>query len=142
MLAWLLDAIASGLSRLYGRPLGHDVAIVFLVAFVFTIIVAARWSRFGSSGVTAAVSAPLMSPSGAMRLLATASAVLRGASPAKGSALAILALAVAWLINLYPLAVRAILRAQGRSARGVVHALLGYLWAWVVPGLVPTWSVI
>src|SRR5437899_217973 len=84
MLAWLLDAIASGLSRLYGRPLGHDVAIVFLVAFVFTIIVAARWSRFGSSGVTAAVSAPLMSPSGAMRLLATASAVLRGASPAKG----------------------------------------------------------
>src|SRR5439155_26745468 len=69
MLAWLLDAIASGLSRLYGRPLGHDVAIVFLVAFVFTIIVAACWSRFGSSGVTAAVSAPLISPSGAMRLL-------------------------------------------------------------------------
>src|SRR5438876_468091 len=121
MLAWLLDAIASGLSRLYGRPLGHDVAIVFLVAFVFTIIVAARWSRFGSSGVTAAVSAPLMSPSGAMRLLATASAVLRGASPAKGSALAILALVVAWLINLFPLAVGASLRAQGENARAAGH---------------------
>jgi len=142
MLAWLLDAIASGLSRLYGRPLGHDVAIVFLVAFVFTIIVAARWSRFGSSGVTAAVSAPLMSPSGAMRLLATASAVLRGASPAKGSALAILALVVAWLMNLFPLAVGASLGAQGEIARGVIYALLGYLWIWMFLGLLPIWLVI
>src|SRR5207249_9866413 len=112
MLAWLLDAIASGLSRLYGRPLGHDVAIVFLVAFVFTIIVAARWSRFGSSGVTAAVSAPLMSPSGAMRLLATASAVLRGASPAEGSALAILAPVVASRLDPFALPGAPRLRAQ------------------------------
>jgi len=83
----------------YGRPLGHDVAVVFLLAFVFTLIVAARWSRSGSSGVTAAVGVPLMSPSGAMRLLATASAMLRGASNAKATALAILALVVAWLIR-------------------------------------------
>src|SRR5438094_9995848 len=113
MLAWLLDAIASGLSRLYGRPLGHDVAIVFLVAFVFTIIVAARWSRFGSSGVSAAVRAPLMSPSGAMRLLATASAFLHGSPQAMGSALAIMALGVACLISLFAFAVQDSLRPQG-----------------------------
>jgi hypothetical protein len=142
MLAWLLDAIASGLTRLYGRPLGHDVAIVFLVAFVLTIIVAARWSRSGSSGVTAAVSMPLMSPSGAMRLLATACAMLRGASPARASALAILALVVAWLINLFPLAVGASLGAQGEIARGVIYALLGYLWIWMFLGLLPIWFVV
>ena len=68
--------------------------------------------------------------------------MLRGASPAKGSALAILALVVAWLINLFPLAVGASLRAQGEIARGVIYALLGYLWTWMFLGLLPIWLVI
>lgn len=142
MLAWLLDAVASGLTRLYGRPLGHDVAVVFLVAFVATIIVAARWSRSGASGVTAAVGVPLMSPSGAMRLLATTATMARGAYPAKATALAIVALVVAWLINLFPLAVGASLVAQGEVARGVIYALLGYLWIWMFLGLLPIWFIV
>ena len=42
MLAWFLDPIAAGLTRIYGRSLGHDVAVVFVVAFVLTVIVTAR----------------------------------------------------------------------------------------------------
>src|SRR5215467_11019550 len=84
MLAWLLDPIAAGLTGLYGSPLGHDVAIVFIVALVLTIVVAARRSRFGSAGVTAAVGVPLMSPSGTMRLFTTTSKRLRQAQGSHG----------------------------------------------------------
>jgi hypothetical protein len=98
--------------------------------------------RSGSSGVTAAVGVPLMSPAGARRLLATASAVLRGASSAKATALAILALVVACSVHLLPLAIGASLGAQGEVARGVVYALLGYLWIWMFLGLLPIWFVV
>ena len=142
MLARLLDAIAAGLTRLYGRPLGHDVAVVFLLAFAVTIIVAARWNRPGSSGVTAALGVPLMSPSGALRLLSTTTTMLRGGDPAKATAFAMLALVVAGLVTLLPLAVGASLSAEGEFARGAIYTLLGYLWIWVFLGLLPVWLVV
>jgi hypothetical protein len=139
---WILDLIAGALTRLYGRPLGHDVAVVFLLALVLTIIVAARWNRPGAAAVTASVGVPLMSPSGAMRLLATAVMMARGAYPMKATALAIAAAVVAWLIHLFPLAVGASLVAQGDIARGVIYALLGYLWIWMFLGLLPIWLIV
>ena len=101
MLAWLLDPIAAGLTHLYGRALGHDVAVVFVVAFVLTVIVAARWSR---SGVTAAVGVSLMSPRGTLRLLTTTTpAIWRGTGGAKAAALTLLASGIAAGLTVLPL---------------------------------------
>src|SRR5438094_6932919 len=84
MLAWFLDPIAAGLTRIYGRSLGHDVAVVFVV--VLTVIVTARWSR---SGITAAVGMSVVSPRGTLRLLTTTTpAIWRGTGGAKAAALA------------------------------------------------------
>lgn len=139
MLAWLLDLIAAGLTRLYGRPLGHDVAIVFIVALALTIVVAARWSRSGSSGVTATLGVPLMSPSGTMRLLATTSAMWRQARGTPAVAWALAASLVAVALSVFPVAVGASLVAQGEIARGMIYTALGYLWVWMFIGLLPLW---
>ena len=138
MLAWLLDPIATGLTRLYGRPLGHDVAIVFLLAFVLTVVVAARWSR---SGITAALGMPLMSPAGTMRLLVTTFAMWRAARGACAVAWALAASVVAAVVTMLPLAVGTSLVIQGEIARGVIYTLLGYLWIWMFLGLLPVWLV-
>jgi hypothetical protein len=142
MLTWLLDLIAGGLTRLYGRPLGHDVAIVFLLALVLSVVVASRWNRPGAPGITAAVGVPLMSPAGMARLLADATAMARGAAGARATALAIAALVVAWLVNLVPLALGASLAVQGELARGVIYTLLAYLWIWMFLGLLPVWLLV
>lgn len=141
MLAWLLDPIAAGLTRLYGRPLGHDVAIVFIVALVLTVVVAARWSRFGASGVTGAVGVPLMSPSGTMRLFTMTSRIWQQARGSRGIVWSVAASLVAVAISVFPLAVGASLMIQGEIARGVIYTLLGYLWIWMFLGLLPVWFV-
>jgi len=141
MLAWLLDPIAAGLTRLYGRPLGHDVAIVFIVALVLTVVVAARWSRSGSSGVTAALGVPLMSPSGTLRLFAKTSRMWQQAHGIRTVLWALAASLVAAGLSVLPLAVGASLVAQGETARGVIYTLLGYLWIWMFLGLLPVWLV-
>ena len=141
MLAWLLDPIAAGLTRLYGRPLGHDVAIVFLLAFVVTLVVAARWSRPGSSGVTAAVGVPLMSPAGTRRLLATTLAMWRAPRGMQPVLCALAASIIAVALTALPLAMGASLVLQGDVARGVIYTLLGYLWIWTFLGLLPVWLV-
>jgi peptidoglycan/LPS O-acetylase OafA/YrhL len=138
MLAWLLDPIAAGLTRLYGRPLGHDVAVVFLLAFVLTVVVAARWGRFG---VTAAVGMPLMSPSGTMRLLGTTSAMWRNARGTHAVAWALAASVIAVALTMLPLAVGIGIASQGEIMRGVIYTLLGYLWIWMFLGLLPVWLV-
>jgi len=138
MFAWLFDSIAAGLTRLYGRPLGHDVAVVFLVAFVLTIVVAARWSR---SGVTAALGVPLMSPFGTIRLLGTTAAMWRQARGAHAVAFALAASVIALALTAFPLAVGIGLAFQGEIPRGVIYALLGYLWIWIFLGLLPVWLV-
>jgi TM2 domain-containing membrane protein YozV len=139
MLAWLLDPIAAGLTRLYGRPLGHDVAIVFLLAFVLTIVVAARRSRPGSSGVTAALGVPLMSPSGTRRLLTTTLALWRGSAGTQAVSCALAATVIAVVVTAFPLAVGASLVLHGEIARGIIYTLLGYLWIWIFLGLLPVW---
>jgi hypothetical protein len=141
MLAWLLDPIAAGLTRLYGRPLGHDVAIVFLLAFVLTVVVAARWSRSGSSGVTAALGVPLMSPSGTLRLVIATATMWRHAAGAQALGLAVAASLLALVLSVCPLALGASLVIQGEIARGVIYTLLGYLWIWMFLGLLPLWLV-
>src|SRR5262249_53996499 len=138
MLAWLFDSIAAGLTRLYGRPLGHDVAVVFLVAFVLTVVVAARWSR---SGVTAALGLPLMSPSGTIRLLGTTAAMWRQGRAPRAVAFALAASVIAVALTIFPLAVGTSLALQGEIARGVIYTLLGYLWIWIFLGLLPVWLV-
>ena len=141
MLAWLLDPIAAGLTRLYGRPLGHDVAIVFLLAFVLTVVVAARWSRSGSSGVTAALGVPLMSPSGTLRLLGATATMWRHARGAHAVVWAVAASVVALALSVFPLALGASLVIQGEIVRAVIYTLLGYLWIWMFLGLLPLWLV-
>jgi hypothetical protein len=107
MLAWLLDPIAAGLTRLYGRPLGHDVAVVFFLAFVVTVIVAARWSRSSASGVTAALGVPLMSPWGTLRLFAATATMWRHARGAHAVGWAVAASLVALVLSVCPLALGA-----------------------------------
>lgn len=141
MLAWLLEPIASGLTRVYGRPLGHDVAVVFVVAFVLTVVVATRWTRSGTSGVTGALGVPMMSPSGTLRLLVTAPGECRDAREVRRAALTIAACLLASLVTLFPLAVGGSIAMQGDIARGVVYTLLGYLWIWMFLGLLPIWIV-
>jgi hypothetical protein len=139
MLAWLLDPIAAGLTRIYGRSLGHDVAIVFLVAFVVTVIVAARWSR---SGITAAVGVSVMSPRGTLRLLTTTMpAVWRGTGGATGAAFALAASLVAAGLTVLPLVVGTWLVVDGEPVRGIIYTLLGYLYIWMFLGLLPIWVV-
>ncbi len=138
MLAWLLDPIAAGLTRLYGRPLAHDVAIVFLLAFVLTVIVAARWSR---SGITAAVGVPLMSPWGTLRLLGATAAMWRGPGGTRAAMPALAACLLASALTVLPLAVGARLVLDGEVAPAVIYTLLGYLWIWMFLGLLPIWIV-
>jgi hypothetical protein len=139
MLAWLLDPIAAGLTRIYGRSLGHDVAIVFLVAFVVTVIVAARWSR---SGITAAVGVSVMSPRGTLRLLTTTMpAVWRGTGGATAAAFALAASLVAAGLTVLPLVVGTWLVVDGEPVRGIIYTLLGYLYIWMFLGLLPIWVV-
>jgi hypothetical protein len=138
MLAWLLDPIAAGLTRLYGRPLAHDVAIVFLLAFVLTVIVAARWSR---SGITAAVGVPLMSPWGTLRLLDATAALWRGPGGARAAMPALAACLLASSLTVLPLAVGARRVLEGEVAPAVIYTLLGYLWIWMFLGLLPIWIV-
>jgi hypothetical protein len=138
MLAWLLDPIAAALTRLYGRPLAHDVAIVFVLAFVLTVIVAARWSR---SGITASVGVPLMSPWGTLRLFGATAAMWRGARGARAAAPALAACLVASLVTVLPLAAGVRLVLEGEVARAVIYTLLGYLWIWMFVGLLPIWVV-
>jgi hypothetical protein len=138
MLAWLLDPIAAGLTRLYGRPLGHDVAAVFLVAFVLTIVVAARWSR---SGITAALGVPLMSPSGTIRLLGMTAAMWRQGRAPHAIVFALAASVIAVALTMFPLTVGISIALQGEVPRGVIYTLLGYLWIWIFLGLLPVWLV-
>jgi len=139
MLAWLLDPIAAGLTRLYGRPLGHDVATVFIIALVLTVVVSTRWSRSASSGVTAAVGVPMMTPLGTIRLLAATSRIWRRQAGAHAAVWAIGASLVAVGLSAFPLAVGASLVSQGEIARGVIYTLLAYLWIWMFLGLLPVW---
>jgi hypothetical protein len=141
MLAWLLEPIASGLARIYGRPLSHDVAVVFVVAFVLTVLVATRWSRSGASGVTAAFGVPMMSPSGTLQLLVTAPRLCRHPRELRSVALTIAACVLATLVTLLPLVVGSSIAMQGDIPRGVVYTLLGYLWIWMFLGLLPIWIV-
>ena len=141
MLAWLLEPIASGLTRIYGRPLGHDVAVVFVVAFVLTVLVATRWTRSGASGVTAALGVPMMSPSGTLQLLVTALRQCRHPRDRRSVALTAAACVLASLVTLVPLVVGGRIAMQGDVARGVVYTLLGYLWIWMFLGLLPIWIV-
>jgi hypothetical protein len=139
MLAWLLDPIAAGLTRIYGRSLGHDVAVVFVVAFVLTVIVATRWSR---SGITAAVGVSVMSPRGTLRLLATTTPVVwRGTGGPKAVAATLAASVVAAALTVLPLVVGTWLVLDGELARGVIYTLLGYLYIWMFLGLLPIWVV-
>ena len=139
MLAWLLDPIAAGLTRIYGRSLGHDVAVVFVVAFVFTVIVATRWSR---SGITAAVGVSVMSPRGTLRLLSTTMpAVWRGTAGVRAATLALAASVVAAALTALPLVVGTWLALDGELVRGVIYMLLGYLYIWMFLGLLPIWVV-
>jgi hypothetical protein len=139
MLAWLLDPIAAGLTRIYGRPLGDDVALVCVVVFVLTVVVAARWNR---AGVTAAVGVSLISPRGTARLLITTTpAVWRRGDGMKPAALALGASAIAAAVTVLPLAVGAWLVLDGELVRGVIYTLLGYLYIWMFLGLLPVWVV-
>jgi len=138
MLAWLLEPIASGLTCIYGRPLGQDVAVVFVVAFVLTVILAARWSRSGVSGVTAALGVPMMNPSGTLWLLITTRHEWRRRE-LQSLALTVAACVLAFLLTLFPLVIGSSIAMQGDIARGVVYALLGYLWIWMFLGLLPMW---
>src|SRR6266516_4009650 len=102
MLAWLLDAITSGLSRLYVRPLGHYVAIVFLVARLHDhrrrALEPLRIVRCDGRRERAA-----HEPVGRD---APAGDRLRGAArrvPGEGVGARDPGLVVAWLINLFPL---------------------------------------
>ncbi len=140
MLAWFLDPIAAGLTRIYGRSLGHDVAVVFVVAFVLTVIVTARWSR---SGITAAVGMSVVSPRGTLRLLTTTTpAIWRGTGGAKAAALALGASVLAAALTALPLVIGTWLVLDGELARGVIYTLLGYLYIWVFLGLLPIWVVV
>jgi hypothetical protein len=138
MLAWLLEPIASGLTRIYRRPLGQDVAVVFVVAFVLTILVAARWRRSGVAGVTAALGVPMMSPSGTLRLLITTRYEWHRRE-LRSLTLTVAACVLASLLTLFPLVIGGSIAAQGDIARGVVYTLLGYLWIWMFLGLLPIW---
>ena len=139
MLAWLLDPSAAGLTRIYGRALGHDVAVVFVVAFVLTVIVAARWTR---SGVAVAVGVSLMSPRETLRLLTiTTPAIWRDRRGAKRAALALAASTIAAALTVLPIIAGAWLVLDGELARGVIYMVLGYLYIWVFLGLLPIWVV-
>jgi hypothetical protein len=141
MLAWLLEPIASGLTRIYGRPLGQDVAVVFVVAFVLTVLVATRWTRSGAAGVTAALGVPMMSPSGTLQLLVTAPRQCGHPRELRRVALTVAACLIATLVTLFPLVVGGSIAMHDDIPRGVVYTLLGYLWIWMFLGLLPIWIV-
>lgn len=137
MLAWLLDPIAGGLSQVYGRPLGHDVAVVFLLVFAAVIVLAIRWKTIkpGILGRTAPLA--LVRPTGVRRLLDTASTLLRGAPGARATVLVLVAVVIVWAVNVVPLGIGVALTAQGEPVRGVIYAALGYLWIWLFLALLP-----
>jgi len=129
----LLGSIADALTALYGRPVGRDAALVFVVAFVLTLIVTARWKTLRSTPLASGpFSLPVLNPAGHRR----------GASMAASTTLMVLALLVAWAINLMPLAIAATLIADGEPLRGVIYAALGYGWIWAFLALLPIWLVV
>jgi hypothetical protein len=142
MLAWLLDPIAGGLSQVYGRPLGHDVAVVFLLAFVAAIVLAVRWSAVRPTILGAGAPLSLVRPPGLRRAWRAASTLRHDAPGRRVTALGRAAFGIAVAVNLVPLGLGASLVGQGEPVRGAIYAALGWLWVWFFVALLPVWFLI
>jgi hypothetical protein len=115
MITSLLDFIAGGLGLLYGRPLGHDAATVFLIAFGLTLLLSSRRWMWMS---------PPPSAVGGTGPLGIAAAILR------------------WGIYLVPLVVGLHFLAQEDIARSLIYTALAIVWIHAFAPFLPLWIAV
>lgn len=137
----LLASIAEALTALYGHPVGRDTALVFVVALVLTVVMTARWKTLRSTPLASGPFRLFPLPTQGWARTAASGRGHNGATAA-ATLLMVLALFVAWGINLAPLALGATVIAEGDIAHGLLYTILGYAWIWAFVALLPIWLVV